>query len=84
MVNLIVNEDNYDDEDGMRKIVEDGRVKGGFNHICSFFGQYKTNTVSFTDGINFFSIENKTITNVLQFYYIHINNAAIKKARMTL
>ena len=68
----------------MRKMVEEGRKEGGFSHICSFFGKYKTSSVNFTDGINFFVFDSKDFPRVLQFYYTHINNAAIKNSRVTL
>ena len=83
MVNFILENDPYENPDNLKKIVEHGRMMGGFTHICSFFGKFKNN-VSFCDGINFFSLDPKEFQHVLQFYYIHVNNAAIKKARISL
>ena len=59
VVNFILENDPSDTEDSLKKIVEDGRLKGGYTHICSFFGKFKTNNVNFTDGINYFVFDKK-------------------------
>jgi hypothetical protein len=65
-------------------MVQAGRRDGGFTHICSFFGNFKSNSISFCEGVNFISWEEEGLPNLLQFYWTHINNASIKKAKITL
>lgn len=83
VVNFML-EDTSESQEELKQMVEEGRRMGGLTHICTFFGSFKLNSISFTTGINFIRAWSEELQNLLQFYSVHINSAIVKKAKVTL
>jgi hypothetical protein len=84
VVNFLLEEKGHESEEALRRLVEVGRREGGLSYICSFFGRFKTNSVSFMEGINFLVYQPESCSSLLQFYNSHINSAAVKRAKVSL
>lgn len=55
VVNFML-EDMSESQEELKQMVEEGRRMGGLTHICTFFGSFKLNSISFTTGINFIRV----------------------------